>query len=224
MRNLILSPLILDITEYILPLNPTQVFGNQNDNALEIGFGEGDFLIELARKKTDWNFIGIEIKRKRLVKAIKKAERSQLKNIRFLLMDAQIAISEVFSKDSFSEVYINFPDPWPKERHKKHRFINIPFLRRLSLIMKPGSILEIVSDHKEYIDYILEAIQEAKTFRAEFEYPHYITVTPSDRPKTRYELEFRKEGREIYYLRFINEKKEDKINETHCNNSATDAS
>jgi tRNA (guanine-N7-)-methyltransferase len=195
---------ILDVTEYYLPLDDLcEVFGNGKRTALEIGFGEGDFLIEMAKRKIDWNFVGIEIKRKRFNKAAKRAQREKTNNVKLLLMDARIAVEEVFSQDTFSEMYINFPDPWPKDRHKKHRIINQKFLYELSCIMKPLAALEIASDHEEYISHILEVFENMETFRSEFPSPGYVNSLP-DRPMTKYELEFREEGREVYYLRLIN--------------------
>src|SRR3990172_11394221 len=129
------SSFILDVTEYYLPIDLSQVFGHNKDSALEIGFGDGSLLIETAKNYTDWNFIGIEIKVKRFRKAVKRAEGENITNLKFLLMDVKIAVDEVFCPNAFSKVYINFPDPWPKERHKKHRIINTHFLEKLSRIM-----------------------------------------------------------------------------------------
>ncbi|MGE5446170.1 MAG: tRNA (guanosine(46)-N7)-methyltransferase TrmB [Ignavibacteriales bacterium] len=193
---------VLDITEYYLPLSLSQVFGNRAEAALEIGFGDGDFLIETAGRKADWNFVGIEIKGKRFRKAVSRAEKKKIKNIKFLVMDARIAIEEVFSPNTFSEVYINFPDPWPKERHKKHRIINTDFLQKLSRIMKAEGVLEIASDHKEYISYILDVLDKTATFKCAFPPTRYV-ISPTDRPQTKYETEFREKGKEIYYLRFV---------------------
>jgi tRNA (guanine-N7-)-methyltransferase len=195
------SSLILDITEYHLPIDISRVFGNEGKAALEIGFGDGGFIIEMAIREREWNFIGIEIKRKRFEKAVKKAERGNIKNVRFLHMDAKIAVEEVFPRDTFSLVYINFPDPWPKDRHKKHRIINHAFLKSLSDVMKPGAALEIASDHKEYISHTLQALENTGIFKSDFPPPGYLKSLP-DRPMTKYEMGFREEGREIYYIRF----------------------
>ena len=193
---------ILDITEYYLPLDLSGVFENEKNSALEIGFGDGAFLIEIARNRAEWNFVGIEIKGKRFKKALKKAEREKIKNVKLLFMDAKIAVEEVFSPHTFSEVYINFPDPWPKERHKKHRIINPAFLEKLSRIIKPEGVLELVSDHEEYVSYILSTLDETQIFKCVLPPPGYVNSRP-DRPQTKYEMEFREEGKEIYYLRFI---------------------
>jgi len=198
------SSFILDVTEYYLPIDLSQVFGNNKDSALEIGFGDGSFLIEIAKNNTDWNFIGIEIKVKRFRKAVKRAEGENIANLKYLLMDVRIAVEEVFYPNTFSKVYINFPDPWPKERHKKHRIINTQFLSNLSRIIKPKGIIEIASDHEEYISSILETLEDTGIFKSIFPLPGYVHNIPT-RPTTRYELEFMEEEKEIYYLRFIKE-------------------
>ena len=194
-----LSP-VLDITEHYLPLDISEVFGNKRETALEIGFGEGDFLIDMAKRHPDRNFIGIEIKRKRFKKAVKRTEREGLQNIRLLQMDAKIAVEEVFYPNTFHEVYINFPDPWPKDRHKKHRIINPVFLETLANIMKPEAVLEVASDHEEYIFNILETFSETELFESKLPPPGYVYNLPN-RPPTKFEREFRAEGKDIYYLR-----------------------
>ena len=198
-----LSP-IIDITEYYLPLDLSQVFGDNKDSALEIGSGDGSFLIEMAKNKADWNFIGIEIKGTRIKKAVKRAEMEKVKNVKFLQMDARIAVEEVFKPNLLSIVYINFPDPWPKDRHKKHRIINNLFLTRLSKIMKYKASLEIVSDHKDYIDQILSVFNEIGYFKNLLS-PDSHTSSVSNRPLTKYESEYNKQGRVIYYLSLFKE-------------------
>lgn len=193
---------VLDITEHYLPLDLSQVFSNTAESALEVGFGDGDFLIEMAGRKAEWNFVGIEIKEKRFRKAVKRAESEKIKNIKFLVMDARIALEEVFSPNTFREVYINFPDPWPKVRHKKHRIINSDFLEKLSRIMKPKGALEVASDHEEYLSYILDVVDETVIFKPAFPPPPYVSSLP-DRPQTKYEMEFKKKRKEIYCLRFV---------------------
>lgn len=195
------SSTILDVTEYPLPLDLSEVFGGKRELALEIGFGDGGFIMEMARRKEDWNFVGIEIKRKRFIKAVRRAERENLNNVKLLLMDANIALMEIFTPNTFNAIYLNFPDPWPKNRHEKHRIMNGSFLEVLSGVMKHEAVVEIASDHQEYISRIVETFEETKVYRREFPPPGYLSTAP-DRPMTRYEMEFRQEGREIYYLRF----------------------
>jgi tRNA (guanine-N7-)-methyltransferase len=195
----------LDVSLLILPLDLKSVFGNGSDCLLEIGFGDGDFLIENAVGSPEKNYLGIEIKKRRFNKAVKRARRQRVENVKFIHMDADIAAGEIFRPDSFSTAYINFPDPWPKDRHIKHRIINRGFLKKLSGIMKGGADLEIASDHREYVINTLYTMRKINLFESVFPEPGYMLHIPG-RPETTYEKEFRAEGRKIHYMRFKNMK------------------
>jgi len=205
MNKTTLSKSLLDISDYYIPIDLSEVFRNKKDIVLEIGFGDGDFLIEMAQRHPEKNFLGIEIKTKRFKLAVKKAEEEKNGNIKFLHMNADIAVEEIFPEDVFSRVYINFPDPWPKDRHRKHRIINFELLQKLSKTMKRNGILEIASDHKDYITHSLDVFNGITFFKSEYPPPGFIHNIPN-RPYTTYEKEFRKEGREIFYLSFTNNK------------------
>lgn len=195
----------LDISEYFIPIDLAQVFGNHNELVLEIGFGDGDFLIEMAERHPEKNFLGIEIKTKRFKIAVKASEHRKNGNLKFLHMNAEIAVKEIFPENVFSLIYINFPDPWPKDRHHKHRIVNSEFLGALSKIMKKDGVLEIASDHKEYIDHTFDVFENISFFKSQYPDPGYLHNLPN-RLHTKYEKEFRKEGREIFYLMFTNNK------------------
>jgi tRNA (guanine-N7-)-methyltransferase len=195
----------LDISLRLLPLDLKAVFGNGNECLLEIGFGDGDFLVESALRNPGNNYLGLEIKKRRFNKAVKRARRQRAMNVRFVHMDAEIAAGEIFRPDSFSTAYINFPDPWPKDRHKKHRIINRGFLKKLSGIMKHGANLEIASDHGEYVLNTLNTMRNIYMFETVYPEPGYISDIP-DRTETSYEKEFRAAGRQIHYMKFRNNK------------------
>ena len=195
----------LDISLHLLPLDLKAVFGNGNDCLLEIGFGDGDFLVESALRNPGNNYLGLEIKKRRVNKAVKRARRQRAVNVRFIHMDAEIAAGEIFRPDSFSTAYINFPDPWPKDRHKQHRIINRGFLKKLSGIMKQRANLEIASDHGEYVLNTLDTMRNIAMFDTVYPEPGYISDIP-DRTETSYEKEFRAEGRQIHYMKFRNKK------------------
>ncbi len=190
---------VLDISEYFIPLNISELFSNIGDCCLEIGCGHGEFLTEMAKREPSHNFIGIEVKRRRFKVAVRAALNEELGNIKFLHMDANVALDELFHPDTFSAVYINFPDPWPKEKHLKHRIVNVDFLKYLSFLMKNNGVLEFTSDHKDYIDHTIDVFKSIEFFKAK----GYVNKT-SRRPATKYEKEFIEEGRTIYYLRFTN--------------------
>ena len=196
---------MLDISEYYVPLSLPEVFGNNNELVLEIGFGDGDFLIEMAERFPEKNFLGIEIKTKRFKIALKKSKNHKYSNLKFLHMNANIAVEEILKDDIFSLVYINFPDPWPKDRHHKHRIVNQEFLGSLSKIMKHDGVLEIASDHRDYISHCFDVFEEITFFKSQYPEPGFLHNIPN-RPHTKYERGFRKEGREIFYLMFTNNK------------------
>ena len=196
---------LLDISDYYIPLDLSVVFGNKNEFVLEIGFGDGDFLIEMAGVHPEKNFLGMEIKRKRFKIAAKKARKEKNRNIKFLHMNANIAVEEIFPENVFSLVYINFPDPWPKDRHQKHRIVNTEFLQKLSRVMKEDGVLEIASDHEDYISHCFDVFNKISFFKSQYPAPGYLHNVPN-RPHTKYEKGFRGEGREIFYLMFTNNK------------------
>ena len=200
MEKLLTDP-ALDVSTHYLPINAFDVFGNYNKTALEIGFGEGEFIVELAKKNIDWNFLGIEIKYYRYKKALRLARREETDNLKLLHFDVNIAFEYVFENDMFDRVYINFPDPWPKDRHKKHRIINEAFLNRLRSLMKDGSSIEFASDHLDYVTHTIEHFKSNPNFTNSLKSESYSTKV-KNRPVTKFENQFLKENKRIYYLTF----------------------
>ena len=96
------------------------IFGNDHPVHIEIGMGKGQFIMQFAKDHPDINYIGIERYSSVLLRALQKMEVEPLPNIRFLCMDASM-ITEVFDKEEVAKIYLNFSDPWPKERHAKRR-------------------------------------------------------------------------------------------------------
>ena len=95
---------------------------------LEIGFGRGEFLLAMAERCPEVDFVGIEISFKRTLKMARKVARARLRNVRLLEARAQVAIEQLFLPDSLSEIWVNFSDPWPKARHAHRRVIKSEFV------------------------------------------------------------------------------------------------
>ena len=125
----------------------TEVFGNDHSIRIEIGMGKGKFLHELAKENPEINYIGIEKYSSVLLRAIQKMETDPLPNLRFIRMDAE-EISEVFAEEEIDRIYLNFSDPWPKDRHAKRRLPSREFLKRYDTFLKKDGILEFKTDNR----------------------------------------------------------------------------
>lgn len=136
-----------------------ELFGNDNPIYIEIGMGKGQFIMELARTNPDKNFVGIEKYSSVLVRALEKQDEEQLPNIYFIRMEAEY-IADVFDKDEVSGIYLNFSDPWPKDRHAKRRLTSKQFFERYDAILKSDGIVEFKTDNRELFDFSLEEIPQ----------------------------------------------------------------
>jgi len=124
------------------------------DNAtrliLEVGPGRGDFLFHLAETNPDSLVVGIEIKRKRVDKLIHRTEKRKLCNVIIIQDDARSALPRFFSDGSVDEIHINFPDPWPKNRHSGNRSVSTDFLNECRRVLKDGGFVNFVTDFIPY--------------------------------------------------------------------------
>ena len=121
---------------------------------VDIGFGGGEFLTELALRNPDTAFVGIEISFKRVLKLARRLARSELRNIRLVGIDAAWVVREAFQDDSVSVFWINFPDPWPRRRHQPRRLIEPRFARQLAQKLAFGGSLHVATDHPDYAETI----------------------------------------------------------------------
>ena len=135
----------------------TEVFGNDHPIRIEIGMGKGKFLHELAKENPEINYIGIEKYSSVLLRAIQKMETDPLPNLRFIRMDAE-EISEVFAEEEIDRIYLNFSDPWPKDRHAKRRLPSREFLKRYDTFLKKDGILEFKTDNRPLFDFAVEEL------------------------------------------------------------------
>jgi tRNA (guanine-N7-)-methyltransferase len=135
-------------------------FGNSNPIHIEIGMGKGRFMMDLAGQNPDINYVGIEKYSTVLLRAVQKMEENELGNLRFIRMDAE-DICEVFGKGEVSKIYLNFSDPWPKDRHAKRRLPSRQFLSRYDEILKPDGRIEFKTDNTDLFDFALEEVEPA---------------------------------------------------------------
>lgn len=203
LRNVPKAKEILDNSNYIIHNylemtgNFHSVFSNNNPIYLEIGTGKGNFIIENAKRYPNINFIGIEKYDSVLVRAIEKLGCLELDNLKFIRTDAK-NIDNIFNKE-ISKLYLNFSDPWPKDRHEKRRLTSDNFLKRYDNIFVNDKIIEFKTDNRKLFEYSVKSFTD---------YNYRINSLSldlhqdtSDNIMTEYEEKFSKKGQVIYYIK-----------------------
>ena len=176
------------------------IFGNENPIHIEIGMGKGQFIMKLAKEHPDINYIGIERYSSVLLRALQKMEIEPLPNIRFLCMDASI-ITEVFDKEEGAKIYLNFSDPWPKERHAKRRLTSRQFFERYDKILAGNGVVEFKTDNDDLFAFSMEEVAEAGwTLDAHTFDLHHDPVLNEGNVMTEYEEKFSSLGHPIHKL------------------------
>ena len=137
-----------------------EIFGNDNPIRIEIGMGKGKFIHTMAKEHPEFNYVGIEKYSSVLLRAIQKMEEDELSNLKFIRMDAE-NVAKVFGAGEVDRIYLNFSDPWPKDRHAKRRLPSREFLARYDVILKKDGLLEFKTDNRELFDFALEELEPA---------------------------------------------------------------
>lgn len=136
------------------------IFGNGHPIHVEIGMGKGKFIHTMAMGHPDVNYVGIEKYSSVLLRAVQKMEREELPNLKFLRMDAE-NVDKVFGPGEVDRIYLNFSDPWPKDRHAKRRLPSREFLARYDRILTKDGQLEFKTDNRALFDFALEELEPA---------------------------------------------------------------
>jgi len=148
------------------PLNINNIFANTHPTILEIGSGKGEFISVYSRFYPDENFIGVELKQRRIINTLKKLAPLKNPNVRLLRHFIDENVTQIIPSDSISEIIINHPDPWPKNKHKKHRLIQHSFLDALHQILKPDGLVKITTDSEIYLKWICKIFAERQDFES----------------------------------------------------------
>lgn len=178
----------------------TEVFENDHPIHIEIGMGKGQFLTQLAKQNPNINYIGIERYSSVLLRALQKMEEEPLSNIKFLCIDAA-TITDIFAKDEIDKIYLNFSDPWPKDRHAKRRLTSRQFFARYNDILKPQGRVEFKTDNHDLFTFSLEEVEEAGwQLEAHTFDLHHDDVLNEGNIMTEYEEKFSSLGNPIHKL------------------------
>ena len=175
-----------------------ELFGNSNPLQIEIGMGKGRFIMDMARLHPEINYIGIEKYSSVLIRGIQKMEKEELPNLYFIRMDAE-EITDVFGQGEVNKIYLNFSDPWPKDRHAKRRLPSREFLRRYDEILIPDGVIEFKTDNHDLFQFALEELEPAGWKIVQMtEDLHHNAQMMKGNVMTEYEERFSSKGNPIY--------------------------
>ncbi len=193
----------IDIGAKKLDLNT--LFAKQQPIVLEIGFGNGDSLLQMAIDTPEKNFLGIEVYEAGIGRLISAAYKHQLNNLKIINADAVEVIKNNFKNDSFSVFQLFFPDPWQKNKHHKRRIVQPPFLDLLSAKIINGGSIHLATDWWHYAQQMMEILQKHPHFKNLLG-DHIYSSRPKNRPITKFERRGKKLGHGVWDLIFICEK------------------
>ncbi len=175
-----------------------EVFGNENPIHLEIGMGKGRFVMDMARLHPDINYLGIEKYSSVLIRGIQKMEEDPLPNVKFLRMNAE-ETPDIFAPEEIERIYLNFSDPWPKDRHAQRRLPSRTFLGRYDQFLKKDGVIEFKTDNEGLFVFALEEIPETKwKIVAKTSDLHHDEKMCEGNVMTEYEERFSSMGNPIY--------------------------
>jgi len=171
--------------------------GEDRPLAVDVGCGKGRYLLAIAQKHPEMNFLGIDRMRSRLAKLSRKLTRANLNHVRLVQVEASYAIRHLLPAGSVSVFTVFFPDPWPKRRHHRRRLFCPDFLDDLDRAMSPGGKLHIATDHLDYFADITALFEPDARFRS------ITAYEPLEEERTDFELIFRGQGKPTGRASFV---------------------
>ena len=195
---------ILNSSKYYVS-NPTKYkgkwndfFGNHNPIYLELGTGRGEFIIQMAKKYPEYNFIGLELNESQIATAAKKLERENINNLKLIKDDARNIVS-IFGKE-IDTIYLTFSEPWPKKRDERNRFTHESYLKLYDRIYKKNKHIILKTDNKGLFAYSLETLSNYWYVFDTVSLDLHNDERNIPNLMTDFEIQYYKEKRPIYYL------------------------
>lgn len=180
------------------------VFQRENARVLEVGFGNGDTIANMAITHPEIDFIGIEVYQKGISQCLEKVSVAAISNIRLIQGDALEVMAHWFPDNSFERIHVFFPDPWPKSRHWKRRLVRAEFITSAKRLLRPNGILQIATDWQDYANHVIKLLKSDGDFLPVDS--HQSAVADSsinrslNRPITKYETRGEHLGHRIHDL------------------------
>lgn len=184
------------------PLEPVAVFGRPAPTVLEIGFGNGDSLAQMAQARPEWNYLGVEVHRPGVGHLLLLLEREEIGNVRVICDDAQRVLGRL-PDGCLHGVQLYFPDPWHKKRHHKRRLVQPDWAQAIRRKLEPGGFLHMATDWQDYAEHMRTVLEAAPGFRPAG--AEEAATCVAARPQTKFELRGRKRGHDVWDLVYIRE-------------------
>lgn len=191
----------------------SQIFRSDTSvHLLELGSGWGEFAIEWLRAHPDHEILALEVKSDRIYHTLKEAERNRISGLKMLQVNFNWFLEELLPLHSFDWIIVNFPDPWPKRRHWKHRLVRPGFAERMASLLRPGGILHLATDYSPYARRMLSVMRASTLFEPVFQNPDYRRERPVEFPCTRFERMQIRQGYRPYFMQW-------RLRQSHDENS-----
>lgn len=182
-------------------INPKTLFGNENPVTLEIGFGMGKSLVQMAKAAPELNFIGIEVHKPGVGACISLAVEEEVTNLKVYEHDAIEILADCIANDSLHTVQLFFPDPWHKKKHHKRRIVSAEFVQTIRQKLKVGGVFHMATDWENYAECMLEDMQSAQGYNNLSETSDYVP-RPDSRPLTKFENRGQRLGHGVWDIQF----------------------
>ena len=186
-------------------LNFAKIFANAQEVVLEIGFGNGDTLVQMAENNPQFNYVGIEVYEAGIGRLINSAHTKQLANLKVMRGDAVEFLNANIADDSLAGLQLFFPDPWHKKKHHKRRIVQQDFLDLIAKKIKKSGFCHMATDWQHYAQHMMEALEANKNFK-NTQSAHTYTPRPEFRPLSKFEKRGNRLGHGVWDLIFTNEK------------------
>lgn len=192
------SPSFVSEEQFAAAGGASGLFPGDRPLILEIGCGIGDFVVQLAQRRPECDFLAIDIYNQGCLKTCRRIDTAELANVRVMRIEARQLLVRHFAPGSLAAVYINCPDPWPKKRHRERRLLNRAFLELLLYYLRPGGEFCFATDFGDYAEQVAALLPELPGYASCLGEP--ISTELGDYPISKYMRRFLERGQPIHFL------------------------
>jgi tRNA (guanine-N7-)-methyltransferase len=178
------------------------IFGRAAPRLLEIGFGMGDALLEMARRHPEQDYLGVEVYRPGIGRLLRALAEEDIRNVRILCADAVQVLTHMIPDAALDAVFLFFPDPWPKKRHHKRRIVQPEFVELVARRLRPGGMFHLATDWEEYAQHMLTVLEQSPSFTNSAGAGNYAP-RPDERALTKFERRGERLGHGVWDLVYI---------------------